>query len=182
VARFASTLQWSAEDARRLDGEVVPLDTAAAYGPRAGLVTRVPVGPVLGITPFNYPLNLVAHKVGPALAAGCPIIVKPASATPLSALALADVFDRAGTPPGWLSVLPVGASTIQGLVADERIAKISFTGSPAVGWSLRQRAPRVRVTLERAIVHLAPARLRPPRGLRRANRTSRRCRRGTRRR
>ena len=148
VARLASTLRWSGEEARRLDGELLPLDTVESYGTRAGLVTRVPVGPVLGITPFNYPLNLVAHKVGPALAVGCPIIVKPASATPLSALALADILDRAGAPSGSLSVLPVGAGAIQGLVVDERIAKISFTGSPEVGWPLKQRAPKARVTLE----------------------------------
>jgi acyl-CoA reductase-like NAD-dependent aldehyde dehydrogenase len=148
VARLASTLRWSAEEARRLDGELLPLDTAQAYGKRAGVVTRVPVGPVLGITPFNYPLNLVAHKIGPALAVGCPIIIKPASATPLSALALAEIFHNAGVQRGFLSVLPVGGAAIDPLVRDRRVAKVSFTGSPEVGWQLRQRAPRARVTLE----------------------------------
>jgi aldehyde dehydrogenase (NAD+) len=148
VGRFASTLRWSSEEARRLDGELLPLDTAEAYGSRAGLVTRVPIGPVLGITPFNYPLNLVAHKVGPALAVGSPIVIKPASSTPLSALALASVLDRAGVAPGYLSVLPVSAGVIGPLVDDERVAKISFTGSPEVGWGLRHRAARARVTLE----------------------------------
>jgi acyl-CoA reductase-like NAD-dependent aldehyde dehydrogenase len=148
VQRLGSTLRWSAEEARRLAGEMLPLDTVASYGSRAGLVTRVPLGPVLGITPFNYPLNLVAHKVGPALAAGCPIIVKPASSTPLSALALADLMHDAGVAPGYLSVLPVSGSDIEPLVGDPRIAKISFTGSAEVGWDLRARAPRARVTLE----------------------------------
>ncbi|MGQ0804397.1 MAG: aldehyde dehydrogenase family protein [Actinomycetota bacterium] len=148
VARLASTLRWSAEEARRLDGELLPLDTAAAYGDRAGLVTRVPAGPVLGITPFNYPLNLAAHKVGPALAAGCPIILKPATATALSGLALGRVLDEAGVAPGYLSVVPVRGSAIEAIVDDSRIAKISFTGSAEVGWELRRRAPRARVTLE----------------------------------
>jgi acyl-CoA reductase-like NAD-dependent aldehyde dehydrogenase len=148
VGRLGSTLRWSAEEARRLDGELLPLDTAAAYGDRAGLVSRVPVGPVLGITPFNYPLNLAAHKIGPALAAGCPIILKPATATALSGLELGRVLDEAGVAPGYLSVLPVRGAVIDTVVGDPRVAKISFTGSAEVGWELRRRAPRARVTLE----------------------------------
>ncbi|MGH9026111.1 MAG: aldehyde dehydrogenase family protein, partial [Acidimicrobiia bacterium] len=128
--------------------ELLPLDTSPAYGERAGIVTRVPIGPVLGITPFNYPFNLIAHKIGPALAAGCPIVVKPASSTPLSALALAAAFDGAGVAPGRLSMVPVGGKAIEPLVADPRVAKISFTGSAEVGWELPRRAPRARVTLE----------------------------------
>lgn len=148
VGRLASTLRSSAEEARRLDGEVLPLDTATSYGDRAGLVNRVPVGPVLGITPFNYPLNLAAHKVGPALAAGCPIVLKPATATALSGLALSRVLDEAGVARGYLSVLPASGAMIDTVVDDPRIAKISFTGSAEVGWELRRRAPRARVTLE----------------------------------
>jgi acyl-CoA reductase-like NAD-dependent aldehyde dehydrogenase len=148
VGRLASTLRWSAEEARRLDGEVLPLDTETAYGDRVGLVNRVPVGPVLGITPFNYPLNLAAHKVGPALAVGCPIVLKPATATALSGLALGRVLDEAGVARGYLSVLPVGGAMIDTVVDDPRIVKISFTGSAEVGWELRRRAPRARVTLE----------------------------------
>jgi aldehyde dehydrogenase (NAD+) len=148
VGRLASTLRLSAEEARRLEGEVLPLDTATAYGNRAGIVNRVPVGPVLGITPFNYPLNLAAHKVGPALAAGCPIVLKPATATALSGLALGRVLEEAGVGRGYLSVLPVSGPAIDTVVDDPRIAKISFTGSAEVGWELRRRAPRARVTLE----------------------------------
>ena len=148
VSRFASTLRWSAEEARRHEGELLALDTVESYGARAGLVSSFPAGPVLGITPFNYPLNLVAHKVGPALAVGCPIVVKPASSTPLSALALGRVLVDAGVAPGQLSVLPVPAAAISRYVGDSRFAHISFTGSPEIGWDLKRQAPKARVTLE----------------------------------
>jgi acyl-CoA reductase-like NAD-dependent aldehyde dehydrogenase len=124
------------------------LDTEASLGPRAGIIRRFSIGPVLGITPFNFPLNLVAHKVAPALAAGSPIIIKPATATPLGSLALGELFAETDLPRGMYSVLPVSSSVAEGMVKDERFRKISFTGSPGVGWYLKGLDPKKRVTLE----------------------------------
>ncbi len=121
------------------------------YGSGAGrlaLIRRVPVGPVLAITPFNFPLNLVAHKLAPAVAAGCPVVLKPASQTPSPALLLAQILDEAGLPHGALSVVPSAASDAERLASDDRIALLTFTGSMAVGWKLKQLAWRRRVTLE----------------------------------
>src|SRR6478736_4061140 len=141
----------AAEDrARRgVAGDVVPMDASQAGEGKLAFTLRVPIGVVGAISPFNFPLNLVAHKIAPALAAGCAVVLKPASQTPLSALLLAELEHDAGLPPGWLNVL-VGPSGEIGdvLVEDERVALITFTGSGAVGWGIRERAPRKRVNLE----------------------------------
>src|ERR1700674_4765087 len=149
VARAMSTYTMSAVEARRLAGEMVPMDASQAGEGKLAFTLRRPVGIVAAISPFNFPLNLVAHKLAPALAAGCAGVLKPASATPLSALLLAELEAEAGLPPGWLTVL-VGPSSELGdvLVDDERVKAISFTGSGAVGWELKERAPKKRVALE----------------------------------
>jgi acyl-CoA reductase-like NAD-dependent aldehyde dehydrogenase len=146
--RAVSTFRWAAEETRRIDGEVMRFDSDAALGSRVGVVRRFPLGPVLAITPFNFPVNLVAHKMAPALAVGAPIVVKPATKTPLGALLLGELFCETDLPPGMLSVLPISGSTAGELAADERFAKISFTGSSEVGWKLAAAAPKKKVTLE----------------------------------
>jgi len=149
VARAQSTFTMAAVEARKLAGDVVPMDASPAGSGKLALTLRIPVGVVGAISPFNFPFNLVAHKVAPALAAGCAVVLKPASQTPLSALLLAELETDAGLPPGWLNVVCGPASEIGDvLVEDERVALITFTGSAAVGWKLRERAPRKRVNLE----------------------------------
>ncbi len=149
VARAMSTYTFAAAEARRLAGDVVPMDASQAGEGKLAFTLRVPVGVVGAISPFNFPLNLVAHKIAPAFAAGCAVVLKPASQTPLSALLLAELETEAGLPPGWLNVV-AGPSAEVGdvLVADERVAALTFTGSGAVGWELKERAPRKRVSLE----------------------------------
>jgi acyl-CoA reductase-like NAD-dependent aldehyde dehydrogenase len=147
--RAVSTYTMAAVEARKLAGDVVPMDAAPAGVGKLGLTLRLPIGVVGAISPFNFPLNLVAHKIAPALAAGCAVVVKPASATPLSALLLAELETEAGLPPGWLNVVCGPASEIGDvLVDDERVKLITFTGSVPIGWKLRERAPRKRVNLE----------------------------------
>ncbi len=148
VERAVFTLQTASEEAKRLGGEILPLDLSANSGRRLGLVRRFPLGPVAGITPFNFPLNLVAHKVGPAIAAGDPILIKPSSGAPSAALALAEIVGRTDLPKGGLSILPCAADEAAQLITDERIKLISFTGSPPVGWAIKQRAGKKRVVLE----------------------------------
>ncbi len=148
VSRAAFTFKVAAEEAKRIYGELLPLDWLPGTDGREGLVRRVPLGPVAGITPFNFPLNLVAHKVAPALAAGDPILIRPASQTPVSALKLGRLLLEAGWPPEALSVVPSSTADAAPLVEDERIKLLTFTGSPAVGWDLKRRAGRKRVTLE----------------------------------
>ncbi|MGY1961873.1 aldehyde dehydrogenase family protein [Nocardia gipuzkoensis] len=148
VTRGVSTFRWAAEEARRFTGEVQRLDTDPSSAGRLALVRRIPRGPVLGITPFNFPLNLVAHKVAPAIAAGCPIIVKPAPATPLTALLLGQLLAETDLPAGSWSVLPLPNEAAGALVTDPRLPVVSFTGSGPVGWSIRDRVPRKHVTLE----------------------------------
>jgi acyl-CoA reductase-like NAD-dependent aldehyde dehydrogenase len=149
ASRAMSTYTFSAVEARKLAGEVVPMDASQAGEGHFAFTLRVPVGVVGAISPFNFPLNLVAHKIAPALAAGCAVVLKPASQTPLSALLLAELETEAGLPPGWLNVLVGPASEIGDvLVEDERVEVLTFTGSSAVGWALRERAPRKRVNLE----------------------------------
>jgi acyl-CoA reductase-like NAD-dependent aldehyde dehydrogenase len=147
--RAVSTFTMAAVEARRLAGEVVPMDASAAGAGKFAYTLRVPIGVVGAITPFNFPLNLVGHKVAPALAAGCPVVLKPAGQTPLSALLLAELESEAGLPAGWLNVL-VGPSAEIGdvLVEDERVRLITFTGSAEVGWKIRERAARKKVNLE----------------------------------
>jgi acyl-CoA reductase-like NAD-dependent aldehyde dehydrogenase len=149
AARAMSTYTFSAVEARKLAGDVVPMDASQAGAGKLAFTMRLPIGVVGAISPFNFPLNLVAHKIAPALAAGCPVVLKPATATPLSALLLAELEQEAGLPPGWLNVLVGPASEIGDvLVEDERVKLISFTGSGPVGWKLAERAPKKRVRLE----------------------------------
>jgi acyl-CoA reductase-like NAD-dependent aldehyde dehydrogenase len=148
VSRAVSTFRWAAEETRRFSGEVQRLDTDANATGRLGIVRRFPRGPVLGIAPFNFPLNLVAHKVAPAIAVGAPILVKPAPATPLSALLLGEIIAQTDLPKAMVSVLPVANDRMSSLVADPRLPVISFTGSGPVGWSIQQQAPRKHITLE----------------------------------
>ena len=149
VSRAISTFTFAAVEARTLAGETVPMDASQAGEGKLALTLRLPIGVVGAISPFNFPLNLVAHKVAPALAAGCAVVLKPASQTPFSALLLAELEEEAGLPPGWLNVLVGPASEIGDvLVEDERVRAITFTGSGGVGWKLAERAPRKRVKLE----------------------------------
>jgi acyl-CoA reductase-like NAD-dependent aldehyde dehydrogenase len=147
VTRAVSTFRWAAEETRRFGGEFLPLDTEQSLGSRAGIVRRFPYGPVLAISPFNFPVNLVAHKVAPALAVGATIVVKPAGVTPLGALALAELFDETELPKGMLSVLPIPSDRAQHLVEDRRFKKLSFTGS-GIGWKLKGLDPHKHATLE----------------------------------
>ncbi len=147
--RAVSTYTMAAVEARKLAGDVIPMDASPAGVGKLALTLRRPIGVVAAISPFNFPLNLVAHKIAPALAAGCAVVAKPAGVTPLSALFLAELETEAGLPPGWLNVVCGGSSEIGDvLVEDERVRLISFTGSVPVGWGLRERAPRKRVNLE----------------------------------
>ena len=146
--RAIDTIRFSAAVARTLTGEVVPLDASPAGVGKLGFVRRVPVGVVGAISPFNFPLNLVCHKIAPAVAAGCPVVLKPASSTPLTALRIAALFHEAGLPAGWLNVVTCPGSVADRIVTHDDVAMITFTGSPDVGWGIRGRAPRKRVSLE----------------------------------
>lgn len=148
VGRAASTFRWAAEEAKRWNGEMMRLDTDPASAGRMALIRRFPHGPILGIAPFNFPLNLVAHKVAPALAVGAPIVLKPAPATPLASLLLGQILAETDLPEGMWSILPVSNLQAAALVQDERLPVVSFTGSEAVGWGIRDAAPRKHVTLE----------------------------------
>jgi aldehyde dehydrogenase (NAD+) len=148
AGRAASVFRFAAEEARRSGGDLQRLDTEATSAGRAAIVRRFPYGPVLGIAPFNFPLNLVAHKVAPAIAVGAPIVVKPAPATPLSALLLGELLAETDLPEGSWSVLPVGNDVAPALVADERMPIVSFTGSEAVGFAIQKAVPHKHVTLE----------------------------------
>jgi acyl-CoA reductase-like NAD-dependent aldehyde dehydrogenase len=149
ASRAMSTFTFAAVEARKLAGEMVPMDAAQAGEGKIAFTLRKPIGVVGAISPFNFPLNLVAHKLAPALAAGCPVVLKPASATPMSALLLAELMVEAGAPAGWINVVVGSASEIGDvLVEDERVKLITFTGSGAVGWKLAERAARKRVKLE----------------------------------
>ena len=149
ASRAISTYTFAAVEARKLAGDVVPMEASQAGEGKIAFTLRRPVGVVGAISPFNFPCNLVAHKLAPALAAGCPVVLKPASKTPLSALLLAELEQEAGLPDGWLTVL-VGPSGEIGdvLVEDERIRLITFTGSSGVGWGIAERAAKKRVRLE----------------------------------
>jgi acyl-CoA reductase-like NAD-dependent aldehyde dehydrogenase len=149
ASRAVSTFTMAAVEARKLAGDVVPMDASPAGAGKLAFTLRVPIGIVAAISPFNFPLNLVAHKVAPALAAGCAVVLKPASQTPLSALLLAELETEAGLPPGWLNVVCGPAGEIGDVfVEDARVKLITFTGSAPVGWGIRARAPRKRVNLE----------------------------------
>jgi acyl-CoA reductase-like NAD-dependent aldehyde dehydrogenase len=149
ASRAMSTYTFAAVEARKLAGHMIPMDAAQAGEGKLGFTLRRPIGVVGAISPFNFPCNLVAHKLAPALAAGCPVVLKPATATPLSALLLAELEQEAGLPDGWINVLVGPAAAIGDvLVADPRVKLITFTGSGEVGWGLQERAPRKRVKLE----------------------------------
>ena len=148
VDRAIFTFSVAAEESTRIYGEYLPLDWQEFTAGRWGIVRRFPLGPIAGITPFNFPLNLVAHKVAPAIAAGCSMIIKPAPQTPLTALLLAEVVQAAGWPDGALNVLPLSNEDAGLLVADDRLKMISFTGSAAVGWQIKKNAGKKKVILE----------------------------------
>lgn len=148
VDRLIDTVEIAAEESTRIYGEVLPLDISERADGYRGMWKRVPIGPCAFITPWNFPLNLVAHKIAPALACGCPFVLKPASATPIGALVLGEILAETDLPEGAFSILPMKSSAADALVEDERIKKLSFTGSPEVGWQLRDRAKRKQVTLE----------------------------------
>ncbi len=148
VERAINTFQIAAEESTRIYGEYLPLDTLESTAGRWGLVRRFPLGPVFAITPFNFPLNLVAHKVAPAIAAGCPLILKPAPQTPVSSLLLAEIVAESGWPEGAFAVMPLSNENAALLVSDDRIKLLTFTGSAAVGWQLKSHAGKKRVTLE----------------------------------
>lgn len=158
VGRAIVTFTLASEEATRMEGTYLPLDIVPANRGRFGIVRRFPIGPVSAITPFNFPINLVAHKVAPALAVGNPVLLKPASQTPLSALILAEIIAQTDWPKGAFSVLPASGSQAGPLVEDPRIQKVSFTGSPEVGWDIKRRCGKKKVTLElggnaAAIIH-----------------------------
>ena len=149
VARAMSTYTMAAVEARKLAGEMVPMDASQAGEGKLAFTMRLPIGVVGAISPFNFPLNLVAHKIAPALAAGCAVVLKPASQTPLSALLLAELEHEAGCRrAGSTSLVGPSAEIGDVLVEDERVELITFTGSGPVGWKLRERAARKRVNLE----------------------------------
>lgn len=148
VGRTVNVFAIAAEEAGRFDDEVLHLDAIPGGEKREGIVKRFPIGPVAAITPFNFPLMLSAHKVAPAIAAGCPVVHKPASQTPISALKLAQIVVEAGWPAEAISVLPLNSADANPLAEDERFKLLTFTGSPVVGWDLKRKAGAKRVTLE----------------------------------
>ncbi len=148
VDRAVLTFRLGAEEAERIYGEVIPLDLLASSKGRVGITRRFPIGPVAGISPFNFPLNLAAHKVAPAIASGNPIVLKPPSKDPLVMLTVAEIIEEAGAPAGSVSVLPMTRELGDRMVADDRFKLLSFTGSPSVGWRMKERAGKKRVVLE----------------------------------
>jgi len=148
VNRCIDLFKYAAEEAKRFGGEIVPLDLDKLGENRLGIYRRFPIGPMLGITPFNFPLNLVAHKVAPALAVGNPIIIKPSSATPTAALILGEIIAKTDLPEGTISILPCSTDIAEKMVKDDRLVMLTFTGSPEVGWYLKNIAGRKRVVLE----------------------------------
>ncbi|MBI3398873.1 MAG: aldehyde dehydrogenase family protein [Deltaproteobacteria bacterium] len=148
VSRAINTFQIASEEAKRIEGEVIPLDLLPGSEGKLGIVRRFPIGPILGITPFNFPLNLVSHKVAPAIASGNTIILKPAPKTPVTALLLGEIISESGLPAGGLNIVPCSNTMAEKLVADERIKKLSFTGSAAIGLKLKTMAGMKKITLE----------------------------------
>jgi glyceraldehyde-3-phosphate dehydrogenase (NADP+) len=148
VDRAIFSFAVAAEEATRIGGEWLPLDWQPSTAGHAAIVRRFPLGPIFAITPFNFPLNLVAHKLAPAIAAGCTLVLKPAPQTPLTSLLLGEVVEAAGWPAGALNVLPMGIPEAERLVSDDRLKLLTFTGSGAVGWALKQKAGKKKVLLE----------------------------------
>jgi acyl-CoA reductase-like NAD-dependent aldehyde dehydrogenase len=148
VDRATLTFRLGAEEAERLVGEVIPLDLMASSRGRLGITRRFPIGPVAAISPFNFPLNLAAHKLAPAIAAGCSIVLKPPSKDPLTMLTVGEIIAEAGLPEGAVSILPMSRELGDRMVADERFKLLTFTGSPSVGWRMKERAGKKKVVLE----------------------------------
>jgi acyl-CoA reductase-like NAD-dependent aldehyde dehydrogenase len=148
VSRLIDTVEIASEESARIYGEVLPMDITARAEGYFGMWKRVPVGPCAFITPWNFPLNLVAHKIAPALACGCPFVLKPASTTPIGALTLGEILAETDLPAGAFSILPLDTNDADALVTDERLKKLSFTGSTKVGWELRNRASKKHITME----------------------------------
>ncbi len=148
VTRLIDTFRAAAEEATRIDGQTLSLDIAARAKGTRGFTRRVPIGPVSFISPFNFPLNLAAHKVAPAIAAGCPFVLKPASRTPLGALLIGEVLSKTALPPGAFSILPAHRDGADLFTSDPRLKLLSFTGSPSVGWALKAKAGHKKVVLE----------------------------------
>lgn len=148
VSRAMNTFAIAAEECKRFGGELIPLDLIGGNEGRWGITRRFPIGPVLAISPFNFPLNLVAHKAAPAMAVGNSIIIKPSSETPITALKLAEIILEAGWPKEAISVVPCKGAAIESILSDERLKKVTFTGSPSVGWRLKERCGKMKITLE----------------------------------
>jgi acyl-CoA reductase-like NAD-dependent aldehyde dehydrogenase len=148
VDRAVLTFRLGAEEAERMIGETIPLDIAAASKGRMGITRRFPIGPIAAISPFNFPLNLAAHKVSPAIASGNPIVLKPPSKDPLTMLTVAEIIEEAGAPAGSVSILPMSRELGDRMVSDERFKLLTFTGSPSVGWRMKERAGKKKVVLE----------------------------------
>src|SRR5512146_2642931 len=148
VDRASLTFRLGGEEAERIMGEVIPLDLLPSSKDRVGITRRFPIGPIAGISPFNFPLNLAAHKIAPAIASGNPIVLKPPSKDPLTMLAVAEIIDAAGVPAGSVSILPMTRELRDRMVADERFKLLTFTGSPSVGWRMKERAGKKKVVLE----------------------------------
>ena len=148
VDRGVLTFRIGAEEAERIGGEVIPLDLNPASRGRTGIVRRFPIGPIAAISPFNFPLNLAAHKLAPAIASGNPIVLKPPSRDPLTMLTVAEIVAETGLPEGSVSILPMSRELGDRMVSDERFKLLTFTGSPAVGWKMKERAGKKRVVLE----------------------------------
>ena len=147
IERGISTLTIAAEEATRIYGEVMQLDISPKGENRDGIIKRFPIGPISGISPFNFPLNLAMHKIAPAIASGNTIVLKPATATPLSCLLLAEIIDKTDLPKGAVNILPLERDAAAPLVEDERFKLLSFTGSPSVGWDMKKRAGKKKVVL-----------------------------------
>ncbi|HEY3163719.1 MAG TPA: aldehyde dehydrogenase family protein [Candidatus Limnocylindrales bacterium] len=148
VDRATLTFRLGAEEAERMVGESIPLDLMPASKGRMGITRRFPIGPIAAISPFNFPLNLAAHKVAPAIASGNPIVLKPPSKDPLVMLTVAEIIEEAGAPAGSVSVLPMSRELGDRMVSDERFKLLTFTGSPSVGWRMKERAGKKKVVLE----------------------------------
>lgn len=148
VDRSVQTFRIAAEEAGRIQGEYITLDRTQAGVNKEGYVKLFPIGLIAGISPFNFPLNLSVHKIAPAIAAGCPIILKPATSTPLTTLLLAQIFDKTELPKGAVSIMPMSRLVGNQLVTDERFKLLTFTGSPSVGWQMKSNAGKKKVVLE----------------------------------
>src|SRR5687767_8170590 len=148
VDRATLTFRLGAEEAERMTGESIPLDLMASSKGRLGITRRFPLGPIAAISPFNFPLNLAAHKLAPAIAAGNTIVLKPPSKDPLTMLTVAEIVEKSGVPEGAVSILPMTRALGDRMVADDRFKLLTFTGSPSVGWRMKERAGKKRVVLE----------------------------------